>query len=918
MEDYRELGSKYLKTNKKRSLITLIGCFIVAAGLFMFLNSMVCWVENCREEAREKDDWEILILTDDKDTIEKIVNEDFVQSAFIGKAYGAYQYLTEDLIQENPIYANALHINVKQKLRINHYSKYIENTYGDKIEGVELNDLLAWTYCQDNDGIGYLMLLGGLLIAFILAIIGVGVLRNNISISAIERVKDYGNLRCIGATKKQIKAIVYRESVFLETVGIAAGVLAGFLLSIPVCLQEKRQYPIGFHIIPLIMLLIAFYGDMYFAVDDGLKKVLAVSPSEAVRGNYRIKLRGLKRRNSGIWGCIFGVEGDYAYKNIKRNNGRFLKTVAAMSFGMIIVVVAGGELETLFKFYDKVDSQYGYFQHYIMCNTNGIYSYEEQRMDLYSPEALKKITAAKGIEAPKFMYSDTLYTVEDRWVTSNMNEDYKYNTYAGTIYTHVDMTWTEEDKRYWTEEVKPETGKTALEEWREDHPEFADETPWSVDEKERSEAKAERKAYRDTGKGLVDYDSRDALDLELNNPNNLANSQEYTDLWGTQIDIVGYDSEDYARYEDVLVEGTTELSENGILLVNQGDLEAKESSNDNALLLATEEFTFLNVKVGDEIKVVDPAELNKLVQAEREIAEEHDKMMHEKAAEWDQEHGDETDENGNPVKNPYADYGNITELGRKKGWIINSAREKLIDEGKYKTYVIEGIVKNDPNFQTMAPTIIVPLDKFYDITGRTEKDYNGMMFHVSNIFSSDLQKNDFINAINERQGNYIYGVLDEGSPDYNSITSVYFEGVDLIVSGVKTALAIVAVFIVLISISLLNTLNVNISSLQTRRNEFAQLRSLGMTKRSLLKAVLLEGGIVWIISTVLGIIFGLIIEYVLYVSLFQYVTNLGMLIFWPGIIIATILSLIVLCGSNYIFFNQMKLNVAEQLTRSGE
>ncbi len=78
METYKDLGSKYLKQNRRRSFITVLGCFIVSTVLFMFLNSMVCWVENCREEAREEDDFEILVLTDDKDTIEAIVNEDFV------------------------------------------------------------------------------------------------------------------------------------------------------------------------------------------------------------------------------------------------------------------------------------------------------------------------------------------------------------------------------------------------------------------------------------------------------------------------------------------------------------------------------------------------------------------------------------------------------------------------------------------------------------------------------------------------------------------------------------------------------------------------------------------------------------------------------------------------------------------------
>ena len=843
METYKDLGSKYLKQNRRRSFITVLGCFIVSTILFMFLNSMVCWVENCREEAREEDDFEILVLTDDKDIIEAVVNEDFVSSAYLGKAYS---YQTEE--EASGVYANALHINVKQKLLISHYSKYIKKTYN---VDVELNDLLAWTYCQDNDGVGYLMLLGGLFISFILAIIGVGVLRNNISISAMERVKDYGNLRCIGATKKQIRAIVYRESFALETLGIVAGIAAGFPLSIMICNSAKRQYPIGFHIIPIILLLIAFYGDMYFAVGDGLKKVLAVSPAEAVRGNYRIKAKKIKRRRGGIWRLLFGVEGDYAYKNIKRNNGNFLKTVGALTFGMIIVIVVGGVLLVFYEFLSRTNKMVGYYQQYIACNTNNIFSHEEQKMDLYSPKALKTISEAKGIESPKYMYEDTLYTAENCFIFNNLNETYGGDSIEGSIYIRAG---------------------------------------------DNLDAEEERKEYRAKGEGLVDYEGR----METDNARR-EDASESDNLFCSELSLVGYDSEDYARYKDYLVDGTTELSDNGVLLVNQAELIPESSYESQSVFFDTKSFSFTNLKVGDEITVVDPAELYSLVQEEKKRAKEFDDEIHSKRDEWDRNHKDEKDEEGNP----------------KEAWIINSAREKLVEEGKCETYIIEGIIRDDPNAVTTLPSLVVPLDKFFSMTGRTESDYVGMKFHVTNIFSRDFQKTDFQNALKEKE-NYWYEGFEEEGPIYNSFTSSYLEGILELTEGASGVIYLLLGIIILIIISLLNTMNVTISSLQTRRNEFAQLRALGMTKKSLLKAVLLEGGIVWIVSTIQGIIFGILIQWILYSTLIKFLINSPFKIFWPGIIVAALLSFVVLCGSNYVFFNQMKLNVGEELTRSGE
>lgn len=870
MEDYRELGSRYLSRNKKRSLITVIGCFIVATGIFCFLNTMVCWVEKCRIDARKEDDFEIVILTDDKETIEKISNEDFVTSAYLGKEYS---WIADD----ESIYANALHINVKEKFLISHYAKYITKTYGVE---TELNELLAWSYCQDSEGVGYLMLLGGFFIAFVLAIIGVGVLRNNISISAMERVKDYGNLRCIGATKKQIKAIVYRESVFLESVGIAAGILVGFLLSIPICNGVKMQYPVGFHIIPVIILLIAFYGDMYFAVDDGLKKVLAVSPADAVKGTYRIKQKRIKRRKSGIWGLIFGVEGDYAYKNIKRNNGRFIKTVFAMSFGMIIVIVVGGGIGKIYEYYKDINNMYGYYQQFIECNTLGLYSREEQRADLYSPQALKTISSAKGIGDTKFIYQDTLYFTEENWLYQHMNKEYMEKSENGDAYDTEGRAWLEADKNQIEQE------------------------------------KQERKKYRNQGKGLVDYESIEKYNEKAHRYD--ANKIE-PKMLTTSIDIAGYDEEDYSRYEDYLIEGTTQLSENGVLLVNKAKVVPNDIPiEDASVLSAMIEMQFMDLKVGDEITVVDPNELYNLVQEEKKNTIAYDNLMKEKKEEWDKTHIDEKDKNGNPAFNPYSAYKPYNRNGGLKyKWIYDSAREKLVEEGKYKTYVIEGILSGDPNAAAGNPTIIVPLNKFFAMTGRTEADYTGMKFHVRNILSKDLLKDEVINAINEKQ-NYYYDGIEENGPLYNSYISPYLELVSFALEPIKAILVIVIVIIVLIFISLLNTLNVNISSLQTRRNEFAQLRSLGMTKKSLLKAVLLEGGIVWIISVIWGMILGFGIEFIMYKLIFRLLISTDMYLFWPGIVVTAILSLVVLVGSNYVFFNQMNLNVAQELTRSGE
>lgn len=873
MESYKELGNKYLMQNRKRSLITVLGCMIVATALFAFLNVMCCWIDYERELARKEGDYEIVILSDDKDTLEKIVNEDFVRSAYFGKEIDY-----DDDIE----YGNALYINVTNILTVKRVNSYIQNTYGVK---TKLNIKVLWTYCLDGEGLGFLLIASGLFITYTFAIIGIGIIRNSVQLSALERIKDYGNLRCIGATKKQVKAIVFRESFILESIGIAGGTLLGYLISVPIALS--KDYSAGFHFIPLFMIVIAFNFDLYFAIDDGVKKVLKVSPVEAVKGNYRIRIKKLRKRSSGIWGKVFGVEGDYAYKNIKRNNGRFLKTTGAMAFGLGTVVVIGSLLGIMLKYLMMTDEDYGYYQQYIQADTLSADTSDEMKSQLYSPEAVDKISNTSGVGASKYIYHDTVYTAGEGDLYNHLSDDFLKTTasYQFTIEEDMESKYGEDD---WT--------------------------------RERGELIGKIKKYRDSGKGLVDYDAvtydGDSREFQLQR----AVISFGAALYKTNIDLYGYDAEDYARYQDRLIEGTTDLSPNGVLLINQAKNYLRDEFNGSSdedylyMMPVKETVELTTYKVGDEITIVDPVEMDKLIQEEMSRAREYDEKHHEKAAEWDRTHKDEVDENGDPLVNPYEYYTDITENTTKKNWIIESARQKLADEGKVKTYVIEGIVEGDPNRRGEIPTLVVPKDKYFEITGQTENDYSGFQFHISNIFSSALTKDEFNNALHEKD----ITVEDVDYTYTEAEVSQFCWEITYITEVIKEFLIVGGVIFIIVLVSAFNTMNSAISNLELRRNEFAQLRALGMTKRSLLKTVLLEGGIVWIISSILGITIGCIIEYYLHQELIRYIVSTDFYIAWLPVVAAMLLEFIVLCGTNVVVFRNMKLDIATELTRSGE
>ena len=826
LNSFKTLGNRYLKQNKRRSIITVVGCLLVAMFLYTFLNTMCGWLDKERAEKRKENDYEIVVISDDLDARSQIINEDFVDKI------QSNSNITKDDIAGNE-YETALYLKIKNVYKAKSNRDYLEEKYGVE---AELNEDLLWTYGISDGSMGYILILGAIFIAVIFSIVGVGILRNSIQISAMERIRDYGILRCVGATKKQIKAIIFRESFILETIGVFGGILSGFLLSIQFC--KTRHYPVAFHIIPFVLLLVTFYGDMFFAINDGIKSVLKVSPIESVRGNCRIKTGKIKRVKGRIWKKLFGVEGDYAYKNIKRNNGRFIKTTIAMAFGLVTVVVIGGIIVFFKDFIDSVTDRSGYYQEYCIADTMPCYRPEEEKAQLYTTDTVERIENTVGIDPAKRVYSDTLFTAQDRWVYEHLRENYKDETLEASLFG----------------KLGPETDE--------------------LENKLELEKKA-RKEYRDSGKGLIDYS---VMEPDEGKEGAMADNNAMYTLWDSSFSIYGYDKKDFSRYKDYLIDGTTELSENGVILVNQAKLENAWDVDTEYLYNESHPYEFTDLKVGDEIVIVDEKELKALVREELKRAEEYDKKNQDKEG-----------------------YHEVSTAVRKRCWVINSAREKLIEEGKCRTLVVEGIVSQDPNHRVTTPTLVVPIDRFYEITDRGEMDFTGYQFHISNIYSSDLSSEKFVDFMMEEM--------------YDSSYLAFINGAT---GGIRNMIIIGAVALLIVLINVFNAMNVTISSLQLRRGEFAQLRAIGMSKKSLTKSVILEGGIVWIISSVAGLIIGLGAQFIIHKAVLSYIINSGMHIFWWGIIITMVLELFMVCGTNLLFFRQLKLDVATELSKSGE
>lgn len=207
MEHYTDLAFRYIKMNRRRSLLTVLGVAVSVMFLYILLNLGLSYLQNYREYLRERSDYEIVLFPENEDQINEILQDARVKDGTVADYY-RYDYY-------HPVtYENALFINTTNPYRMDGIFESLKAKYG--VEG-QLHQEMAVTYLQGEEGsFAHVMILIALLVSYIIAIFGVGLIRNSIQLGMLERIQDFGQLRCIGSTKRQMKGIIYLQGLILE------------------------------------------------------------------------------------------------------------------------------------------------------------------------------------------------------------------------------------------------------------------------------------------------------------------------------------------------------------------------------------------------------------------------------------------------------------------------------------------------------------------------------------------------------------------------------------------------------------------------------------------------------------------------------------------------------------------------------
>ena len=187
------------------------------------------------------------------------------------------------------------------------------------------------------------------MMTIMLALVSIGciiVIYNSFAISVMERKKEFGLLSSVGATRRQLSHTAFFEAVIVGIIGIVLGIVGAYIgigcvvLVINNLISDILEYKLYLVTNPLFIIIPVVFMILVIGVSAFLpsRRASKVSPIEAIRQNDDIKINKKKIRTSKLINKLFGVEGEIALKNIKRNKKKYRVTIVSLFISIVLFI----------------------------------------------------------------------------------------------------------------------------------------------------------------------------------------------------------------------------------------------------------------------------------------------------------------------------------------------------------------------------------------------------------------------------------------------------------------------------------------------------------------------------------------------------------------------------------------------------
>ena len=180
----------------------------------------------------------------------------------------------------------------------------------------------------------------------------ISLIYNSFSISISERIRQFGIMRSIGASNRQIRRMVLFEAFLLAIIGIVLGIIVG-CVGIGVTLawvqnnfivNITNKVGLGLRLVisplPILIAVLICLVTTIVAAYIPAYKAIHKSAIEAIRQSDEIIIKPNEVKTTKLTQKLFGFAGVMATKNFKRNKRKYRSTILSLALSVILFISA--------------------------------------------------------------------------------------------------------------------------------------------------------------------------------------------------------------------------------------------------------------------------------------------------------------------------------------------------------------------------------------------------------------------------------------------------------------------------------------------------------------------------------------------------------------------------------------------------
>lgn len=250
------------------------------------------------------------------------------------------------------------------------------------------------------------------------------VIYNIFYISVIENVAEFGQLRTLGASSRQLKKMMNRESRILALTYIPPGSLAGLGLAF---LADSKAFRLSIDLVLAVVMGILVYLTVKFSAHRPVKTAAGISPMAALRYNAYDCVPGGRKRKVNL--SPMSLAGISLCRNKKKT---FLTLLSLIFSGGLFISVS-----TILASFDpqaRAALSFPYGSHFLVELNKELLSpsFSMTDLQLASPlteELVRKLEQLNGIESVDVMRGIQPFLGDDKIDLTGMN-DKDYGIYS--------------------------------------------------------------------------------------------------------------------------------------------------------------------------------------------------------------------------------------------------------------------------------------------------------------------------------------------------------------------------------------------------------------------------------------------------------------------------------------------------------